>query len=309
MNTILNFLRKIKRKVLMLRIEILLKFRTRKGFYALDINNIEMGLGARIISAFEILLFCDRHGFQPLIKFDYCEKNKQRANYFGKLFNYINLNKDIPKNIKYTSFFDCTYLPWKKENDLELSQVSLVAAKQLFDKYLVINPIVSDEVDSFTKKWFAGKRVLGLHYRGTDKIVEAPFVPFDELVEKMKEVIEKKATFDLIFISSDDIKIIEKIKELDLNIPVVCREDSIRAEDGVHFHLNPKKSKEVINHEAIVNCLILSRCDFLIKNASLLSDCSMIFNPDLPAIILNFPYEDRLFWPTTEILRNRHLYS
>ena len=299
----LKFLRKIKKRMLMCRIAILLKIRSRKGYYAVNINTVDMGLGARIIAALEILLYCDRHGFQPLLKFGYCEKKKQQTDYFRKLFNYKNINKNIPDDIHYTSIYDCSYLPGKKENDLALAAVTLNDAKQLFDKYLLFNPEITDEVLQFTEKWFTGKRVLGIHYRGTDKVNEATSVSFNQLLHATQEILDNDDPFDLIFISTDDTRIIEQLKIADIQIPVVCREDIFRTDTGVRFHLGADNSKEVIHYEAIVNCLILSHCDFLLKTASLLSDCSMIFNPSLPAVILNTPYENRLWWPTTEIIK------
>ena len=58
---------------------------------------------------------------------------------------------------------------------------------------------------------------------------------------------------------------------------------------------NPTHWRDISNHDkgedAVIDCLLLSRCQFLIRSASNLSVCSTFFNPELPQKLLNQPYE------------------
>jgi hypothetical protein len=259
-------------------------------------NTDAMGLGARIINMLEILLYCDTKGYIPLIKFNYKEKNK-KTDYFKELFYYKN-EQAIPfSKIKYTSIHDTSDLIWKNYD----KHLQLNMANKLFEKYLGFNPKIIEEVNSFTNQWFTGKQVLGIHYRGTDKTVEASEVNYEDLLNHVRKVLADNPALNLIFLSSDDAQVIHYLVNSDLSIPIVYREDTIRSETGDPIHLKKENSKVIINRDAIVNCLILSRCGHLLKTASLLSDCSVIFNPDIKVSVINAPYSHATWWPTSEI--------
>jgi hypothetical protein len=39
--------------------------------------------------------------------------------------------------------------------------------------------------------------------------------------------------------------------------------------------------------DAVMDCLLLSRCQYLVRTASNLSLCSTLFSPDMPVMLLN----------------------
>lgn len=289
-------MRKVLRRIRQMLIGYLLRNRSKNGYYAIDINTDAMGLGARIINVLEILLYCDTKGYIPLFKFNYKEKNNT-TDYFKELFYYKKEQPVIYSKVKYTSIRDTSDLKWENFD----KQLRLYMANDLFNKYLGINPKIIEEVDAFTNQWFAGNRILGVHYRGTDKTTEAPAVTYEELLHDVRTVLSDNPKLNRIFFSSDDVQAIQYLVNSNLSIPVVYREDAIRSDTGNQIHLKQEHSKVIINRDAIVNCLILSRCDHLLKTASLLSDCSVIFNPNLQVSVINAPYQHKTWWPTSEI--------
>ena len=293
-------MRQLKKKIRQLVIGFLLQSRTKSGYYAIDINSNGMGLGARLINVLGILLYCDTIGYIPLIKLNYKEKNNT-IDYFGELFYYKNIQTENLPKIKYTSIHDTSDLAWKNLG----KRLRLNMANKLFEKYLGFNQNIVDEVNAFVKQYFTGKQVLGIHYRGTDKKTEAPEVTYDELLHYIHKVLADNQKLNFIFLSSDDARIIQTLVNSNLPVPIVYREDAIRSETGDQIHLKQENSKIIINRDAIVNCLILSKCNHLLKTASLLSDCSVIFNPDLQVSVINSPYSHKTWWPTSEI--NEHV--
>jgi len=289
-------MRRLMRKVRKMLIGFLLQNRSKSGYYAIDINTNGMGLGARIINMLEILLYCDTKGLIPLFKLNYKEKNNT-TDYFKELFYYKNEQLNNFSKIKYTSVRDTSDFIWKNFD----KQLRLNMANDLFDKYFGFNQKIIDEVNDFVNQNFAVKQVLGIHYRGTDKSTEAPEVTYDELLRYVRKILTDNPALNLIFLSSDDVKIIQFLENSNLPVPVVYREDAIRSETGDQIHLKRENSKVIINRDAIVNCLILSRCNHLLKTASLLSDCSVIFNPNLQVSVINSPYPHKTWWPTSEI--------
>ncbi|HWK05469.1 MAG TPA: hypothetical protein VNS58_17640 [Puia sp.] len=274
--------------------------RSANGIYAIVLDSDWLGLGARIVKTIEILLYCEERGLIPAIKYNYLEKGHGKADYFGELFCYKGPDAErVSAKAKYTSIRDIDELGWPEDYNRKLK---LSFAKTLFDKYFSICPEILAEVDSFCKDRFGANRVLGVHYRGTDKAGEAPLVAKERLIDYIKEAIGEDLRFNALFVSTDDEVLLRFLKNSDLPVPVLFREDAVRSSDGDQFHRKKEISKSVINRDAIVNMLIMSRCSFLIKTASILSDCSVLFNPEIKVRVISFPHSDNLtWWPATEI--------
>lgn len=282
---------------------ILVRRRSRKGVYAIDLDSDWLGLGARIIKTLEILLYCEQKELTPVIRYNYLEGNKKEHDFFGELFFYRNIPSAVIDKASFTAVRDTDELGWDANYN---QQLTLTKAKSLFDKYLGIQPDILEEVDAFISRTLPGESILGVHYRGTDKAGEAPLVAKDRLLDQIRDVLKSRPQLSIIFVSTDDQKIIDFLRKSDLPIPVVYREDAVRSQDGDQFHRKKEVSKSTVNRDAIVNMLLLSRCDFLLKTASILSDCSIVFNPEIPVKVISFPHSDELtWWPATEIKNNQ----
>jgi hypothetical protein len=286
----------------LLRIKIVPLFvssRSKNGVYAIYLNSDWLGLGARIVKTLEILLHCEKHQLIPVIKYGYKEQDAKQVDYFNELFfNKVATSEQV-LSAKYTDIRDVDELGWTVNYNLSLK---LATAGSLFDKYLGFNPDIIEEVEDFSVKHFKNKKVLGVHYRGTDKMGEAPLVGEQTLYYHISYLLQEHADFEIIFISTDDEKIIHFLHHSDLPVPVIFRQDAVRSADGDQFHRKKQVSKSIVHRDAVVNMLLLSRTDFLLKTASILSDCSVIFNPSLPLRVISFPHSDNLtWWPATEI--------
>jgi hypothetical protein len=278
---------------------ILASRRSKNGVYAIDLDSDWLGLGARIVKTLGILLYCEEKGLQPLIRYNYLEKGQRDTDYFGELFRYRQEATAALAKARFTVIRDVDELGWPEGYN---NRLRLKTAKELFDKYLAIQPDILEEVERFVQVHFKNRKVLGLHYRGTDKAGEAPLVATGQLLENIKAVILDSPTLELIFVSTDDEKIISFLQQSDVQLPVLFREDALRSKDGDQFHRKKEISKSMVHRDAIVNMLLLSRTDFLLKTASILSDCSIIFNPSIGVKVISFPHSEQLtWWPATEI--------
>jgi hypothetical protein len=117
----------------------------------------------------------------------------------------------------------------------------------------------------------------------------------------VEHFLENYPSTEFIFISTDDEEFLNYAKSTPFGRPIVYRNDSSRSSNGEPLHYR-KTDKREITRDAIVNCLILSRCGHLIKTASILSAWAKIFNPELPIIMLNKPFDGSLWFPENEIL-------
>jgi len=169
-------------------------------------------------------------------------------------------------------------------------------AAELIKKYIIVKPHILEKVSKFQDKNFQGFYVIGVHYRGTDKFRrEAPFVPLDvvkENIEKITKNIEQKNV--RIFVATDDSNFLDQMKDQYQNQVLYTK--AFRAEDGQPIHFRNMESNYKKGEEALIDCLLLSHCDFLIKTSSNLSSCAAKMNPEIPVISLNrSPWEPKDF--------------
>ena len=282
-----NIARKISNKCIA-------KFNRRRGVMAVEINS-NHGFGAKLEWALEIMAFCEENSLTPQFKFTYPD-SKKGEDYFGSFFR-INTNVSKSNSLGYIKIGSIGELGLNKNYD-EVLDVKL--ACHLINKYLVVKDDVKREVDDFCSKHFS-KRVLGLHYRGTDKVSEALAVSYERVERNINFYLEKFPETDSVFISSDDENFITYAKNWSIKCPIIYRNDSFRSMDNEAIHFSGQ-NKSDINRDAIINCLILSRCDALMKMASILSAWSKLFNPNSPLIMLNEPFNN--WFPEREFVNN-----
>ena len=276
---------------------------SRNGIFAIHLDSDWLGLGARIVQTIELLMYADEKNILPQFRYGYKEE-KNTVDYFHELFeNKIPIITTKTQGIAYTKINTINELDLKKNYNQLLT---IQSANQLFHKYLKIKDNIISEVDSFAKLNFEGHIVLGLHYRGTDKTGEAPQVQLPFVYDTILRALSRPGSpFTRLFISSDESGCIDYFEKNKLPIKIIWRNDIYRSNDGNQFHRNPANDISIINREALINCLLLAKCELLVKTSSLLSDCCKIFNPELEMLILNKPHHSGLtWWPTTELNSN-----
>jgi hypothetical protein len=144
--------------------------------------------------------------------------------------------------------------------------------------------------------------VLGVHFRGTDKGSEAPPVSPDQCRHAISRYLKDHPEVDCIFVASDESQFIRYMQDEFPSIPV-CFCDDQRSDGKLAVH-NPAFGGDNYKkgREALVNCMLLSRCSALIRTASTLSGWASVFNPQLPVFLLNQPYPENVCFPDREVI-------
>jgi hypothetical protein len=159
-------------------------------------------------------------------------------------------------------------------------------AYELIKKYVHVKPHVQNIVDQFVESHFNGGPVIGVHYRGTDKYIEAPRANYDLVDAMINEEIAKIQTDQFqIFVATDEQAFLDYMLERHPE-RVIFYEDAIRSTDGYAVHLKSKENYKK-GEDAVVDCLLLSKCDLLMKTSSNLSLCASYFNPDIRVVNLS----------------------
>jgi len=274
----------------------LVHFRQKNGILAVDIRN-DYGIGAKIAWCIEIFKYCEVEGLVPQIRFSYPGGHND---YFSSYFS-IRAPGPVSQKAIFTSFHFLHELGFSENYSAKLT---LTEGSRLFQKYLGVNELIGEEVDEFCRQHFAGKAVIGIHFRGTDKTGEAPEVPYEKARRNIEFAIKQIGRADAVFLSTDDQHFADYLVNNMGQLPVIMRNDYKRSNDKQAVHLDKGLDKYEVNRDAVVNMLLLAKCDFLIKSSSALSDISKLINPKLPVVMLNRPYDGLIWFPAKEILKD-----
>lgn len=236
-----------------------------------------------------------------------------------------------------TCFGDlCRKICGRQEKDEDTSQYKsfkndFTLANYYLFKYFKFNQSVTEKVELFTKQ-FNNKKVLGLHYRGTDKnkVNWVTHISINEFILIIDYHL-KHNNYNVIFISTDDFKFIDKMKECyDSDYTILFYDEEKNSINNQSIHLNrlnvmENKTKEIkdckdsidklvtLEHElkletqynrilfenVVVNSFLLSNCDLVLKTHSQLSAYSKVFNPKLEIFRVNACQEG--YWPDSHI--------
>jgi len=180
------------------------------------------------------------------------------------------------------------------------ADMTIERAARLAQKYLAVRPEIAETVDVFTGDHFAG-RVLGVHYRGTDK-TEAPRVSYEQATSAVRAHLERDPDVGCLFVATDEAAFLDHVKAEGVGVPICCCDD-LRSSSAMAIHKatfagDPYRK----GREALVNALLLARCDHVIRTTSALSAWASIFNPQLPVTLLNEPYKERCWFPDRAIV-------
>ena len=163
-------------------------------------------------------------------------------------------------------------------------------ARDLVDAHIRIKPHIERTVSSFVSDSFRGRPVLGVHMRGTDKgAAHSPphlmrIVQPDEYFPHIDAYIEANANC-LIFVATDQRQFLDELGARYQDR--VISYDSIRASGWRNPFEKPSGKGYKLGEDVLIDALLLSRCDFLLKCTSAVGEYAMYFNRDLNCIDLN----------------------
>lgn len=162
-------------------------------------------------------------------------------------------------------------------------------AKQLIDKYIHLKPEINNEINEFVDKNFKGKFVIGIHYRGTDKKLETPRIPYETYLFHVNWWMNNVSANDrpMIFVATDEQQFLDHMYSLYKD--KVIYNNFIRSSNDESIHYSNKyKNNYQKGKEALLDCIILSKCNLLLfPCASAFSMLSLKFNPNEAAIPLS----------------------
>lgn len=167
----------------------------------------------------------------------------------------------------------------------------------MVQKYIRVKPHVMSKVDNFFEREMKDQPVLGVQIRGTDKGFDpngrrygfpdylARIVPPEEYWPIADEFIASYPACK-IFVATDQQQFVESFRERYPDRVLsygdtrsTTTQNSMHVKDGRNY----KKGEDVL-----IDCLLLSRTDFLLWCQSNVGEVATYFNPDLPVIDVQY---------------------
>ncbi len=168
---------------------------------------------------------------------------------------------------------------------------------ELVHKYVQVKPHVTTKIDDFFEREMKDRPVLGVQIRGTDKGFNrnrrrysfpdylARIVPPEEYWAIADEFIEAYPDCK-IFVATDQQQYLEAFRQ---RYPdrVLSYGDtrSSTSQNSMHAHDGKNYQK---GEDVLIDCLLLSRTDFLLRCQSNVGEIAGYFNPNLPVIDMQY---------------------
>ena len=176
-------------------------------------------------------------------------------------------------------------------------------AARLLDKYIQVRQPIIDIVNKYCSLYMQKHNVIGIHMRGSDKGFQDENQEILKIIEPDKYMIKideylREHPEARIFVATDQVQFLDQIK-VKYGDRVFYREAERSSSGEAVFGRRSddnsleigEQSKYVFNYhkgeEVLVDCLLLARCDYLLRCSSHVSATAMWFNPDLPNVDMN----------------------
>lgn len=208
-------------------------------------------------------------------------------NYWEYFFDPINVGSAVGATEVETIYIDGDTVDLSCFVECNMSRV---LANDLIIKYIHPKLHIEKKVRSFVDKYFGKGEVIGIHYSGSDHYSDDPAAQFKLVAEYVDGVLAEfpRGYVDAlvkIFIVTDDQKFLDFMINRYRSKVTYCK-DVVRS-DGAHsVHDRSNVGGYKRGEEELIDCLLLSKCDVLLRTHSQLSLCSEYFNPNIPVIIM-----------------------
>ena len=228
------------------------------------------------------LYYADKMGFLPVVaNWDECAyEEDEKMNGTNNVFEYY----FQPASVSVTDALNSSNVVIPSEENMNivfgkyggewfhLSEKYIEKMGEIYHKYVRLNNTVKKMMESDISTILGEKKTLAVHFRGTDYRINANGHPMSLEIEDYYPYIRmavKKFGFNQIFIATDDITALKKIKCRFAN--VICYTDTTRTDGDVSVAFledNRKGHKYQLGYEVLRDAYTMAACDGFIGGHS-----------------------------------------
>jgi hypothetical protein len=169
---------------------------------------------------------------------------------------------------------------------------SLRECRRLAKDHIRARAAIVEATDAYLREHTEGVDfLLGVHFRGTDKSVAYPsqapsFSAYDQQIERILRHYAPRRP--MVFMASDQLECIEWATRRYGSMVFVLQDAPLSTayNPSMPVHKDRRFSPYARAKAAVMTCLLLARCQHLLKNRSSLSDCALELNERLPWTML-----------------------
>jgi hypothetical protein len=257
------------------------------------------GLFSNVMTVIGMLHDAEVHGVVPVVKFDaglYLDP-AAGPNWWEYYFEPVS---DLPASETNVDHLQASMMvplasaPWK---------LGLPHASELVARYILPRQEILDEVERFFEEHLSGYYVVGVHMRGTDKYEETAIrLPDSVVLQAVGELTRQLRVPYKIFAASDETHYIELLRRA--YGERVVSYDAVRSQSSdLALHRSGRFPRWQIGRDAVVECWLLSKADYLFGSHSNLSMMARCLHPEMHHVCFN-DVSDRL---NSYPIRMRHM--
>jgi len=286
--------------------------RERPLILSLDINTDaqRIGLFAELVWVVYAIYYAETIGALPLIRVTtktYSAAIDDVSDYLCQYFKPVWYDRGLVD--AYSIHKQISSLKQLPRFNQRTQGLTLWKVNDIVHRWLPVKPEIEAEVNAFIVDKLQSN-YLALHWRGTDKHLEAPPVSADSIVDTIRRIYDSMANKPAcLFIATDQadllVEVVEIVSHVMPSLTCVCRDRVMRSKDGSPVHLQKglaPQARADMGRDAIIDALILSRSRTLVRTASYLSAWASIWNPVLPVFMVNAPHPRTCWFPDSEIM-------
>lgn len=273
----------------------LVRARCNRPYFAVNICSAK-GMGAVLAEALMLCRYAEINGLIPYItSTNPLYSHEKGENFIGAYLG--PLDQDIKPNLRPMRFHTLeSFYHLKLEYHFSLTE-----ANRLFWSYFPPKAIITHRVNAVLANLPERKFDLSIHYRGTDKVLEASLISFEVYEKAIREYQSNFRKLSYVFLATDDVLFETFVRQRFPEVSFITYNlvSLVDAPRGRHFSNMPPQDKAI---EALVNIFLLAEAPVCIRGASYMSAISKIINPELRTITLNRTHWGSLEFPEFEIL-------
>jgi hypothetical protein len=317
--------------------------RSEKPILILQNYNPEGGFFWQLYNVLNLLFVCEQQGFHPVVLFDTGLYFEQRPEFVSDMVVYDKQNwfNHFFYPINHTQQSDSFWLSYLKQHRVP-SYVDKVAPVMMFgrdtlqsvtgkidsftplwQRYVKVLPHIQQKVDAFKmEQWKGARQIIGLHYRGTDKL---PSADGDEdgpvhMEYEFCYSLLKKHQEAALFVATDEQPLIEFLQSKQLPVTYTTSVRSAVSTSGLSIdthhcsigqdrdlacqrfneliHLSvhrglPAISKYVKGENVLIDVLLLASCTVFYRSRGNVSNFVGYINPQCQIIDMVTLYQEK----------------
>ena len=173
--------------------------------------------------------------------------------------------------------------------------------RTLFQRQFRVAEYLQHRSEHFAACHFRDRFVIGLHFRATDKGTEAPPVAPATALAALASAVEAATRLHrlrpVVFLATDSASFLRDVSGALTGADLVSLDGVQRSDGQTGIHNLQEKDGRAAAQAAMLDAVLLSRANLLIKTASALSAWSALLARPMPVVMLNHTFTHTQFFP------------